>query len=200
MPTRATIEYEESPSDVCPRIERAVRAGLKSAAEQWHREMLPGHFEPTATKKYGYQPLSGEGEPSMLYKHGIKPSGGRSARLVKNRKYYWFKYWYGPPGAQGTHKPLVYSGQSQEGAMERASVSVVNRGSGTNEGTVRMLMPLYFFKRAMRNDGTMSPDKVKELTATTEDERTKLIETASRVAQAKVDAGEGRRRQVHRAA
>jgi len=35
-----------------------LRAALRSAAEYWHAEMLPGHFARDARGKYGYQPRS----------------------------------------------------------------------------------------------------------------------------------------------
>lgn len=50
------ISFGESPLQKARGMPKALRAALESSVKLWHKLMLPKHFVPLATRRYGYKP------------------------------------------------------------------------------------------------------------------------------------------------
>jgi hypothetical protein len=129
---------------------RALRAGLHVAGQYWYREFAPRHFEDYAPAKYGYDKRK---------RLKIDPRTEALAAWKRRR-------------GQGGRSTGVLQVTGRLKRMHLGGALIKNYGSG--RVIVRTQMPKYATINR-RNAGSY-PDIKKELTATTEGEREKLME------------------------
>lgn len=71
---RGTVVIQASPRGMAKQFRNLVKEGLQDLVSNvWHRLILPGHFEPSAKRKYKYAPRSVK---YLRYKAKKKPMAG----------------------------------------------------------------------------------------------------------------------------
>jgi hypothetical protein len=131
-----------------------MRETLREAAEHWHREIAPKHFQTGAAQRYGYQPRSPR------------------TREIKRRLAARGKV------ADGGALDLVWSGRMRDAVLNAGFIRAT-----AARATLKMVGPFYMKFRAFANRRQVTgragasgqqPDKPKELTTVTPGERRTL--------------------------
>jgi hypothetical protein len=63
------ITYEPPPGQYARRLPAITKDVLREAAEYWHSDILPEHFQPGAAEKYGYAPRTQAHKRRKRQKH-----------------------------------------------------------------------------------------------------------------------------------
>ena len=58
MANRAHIQYKGDPRTLKKHLRPVVKEALQEAVEEWHDDVLPSHFKPSARTRYKYRPRS----------------------------------------------------------------------------------------------------------------------------------------------
>ena len=139
------------------------KATNRAAAELWHESFMERHFAPNNVNRYRLQ------RRHRIYLRTMKREQG---------------------AGKGKSVLLAFSGRSERAAKFLATITASSR-----QGTVRMSMPKYFVRpfvgtierrftdkegnvRVRRHVVRRQPDKVRELTATTNIERRAIARTS----------------------
>ncbi|MHC4176238.1 MAG: hypothetical protein ACYSWU_01955 [Planctomycetota bacterium] len=104
-PIAIGITYEPPVSKYGRRLNAIIKEAQREAAEHWHSDILPGHFQPGAAEKYGYAPrtlkhekrkrgkpplvYTGEGRDAILGPAYIQPHPTRVTINLAAPSYFW---------------------------------------------------------------------------------------------------------------
>ena len=162
MDVTGSIAVTNGPEHTLTQMRIANKAALLKAVQHWHKNIMPGHFERSAEKKYGYQLRAGQDQPDPVLQ---KWANDKVARMHPN-----WSYWHWKRKKLHTINPLVKTGASREAAIRTVKLSARMRPGGIIRASAAMSLPSYFYMYKMKKDGTQGVDKYKELVAVTPDE------------------------------
>ncbi len=168
---------ENRPLDVVRDAWRTItRAAYRAVGLYWVQHFLPRHFMPGAASKYHYEYRS---QAYLMRKHG-RPSGASRKDMASNLR------------QLDDQTPLVLTGRMKQDVLSQNVV----RGFPTR-ATVYLYGPAYMNAKlgagfASRKDfSRRQPDKAKEMTTVTSDEREILAQELRKALLAGINAYRG---------
>jgi hypothetical protein len=136
---RAVVHFDRPPGTLNQDWAEARRRAFADMLLHWHKTYLPMHFEPSAMKRYGYQPRSGDNEPPRLTRQTVTVAGKLIEKTYANPHYTWRKR-----REKRHNRPLVWSGESERVAKNLSNFDIRVRGLVTR-GVITGL-PRHFFQ------------------------------------------------------
>jgi hypothetical protein len=137
---RFRVQFHPPAGTLKQTFEEARRSAFHEMLQYWHKTYLPMHFEPSAMKRYGYQPRSGDNEPPRLTVTVENFVTKKLHTYTKaNPHYSWRKR-----RKKRHNRPLVWSGLSERIA-ENPSNFQIRVTKMITKGVITGL-PRYFFQ------------------------------------------------------
>lgn len=134
-------------------FEKAEQEAMIEAGEHWRNTMLPKHFGPNASARYGYSPRS----ISYLRRKAARHHTARPKGPGK--------------GTMPDRRPLEFSGQSKRAILADRTVPRYTRRGGLKAVEVRIGAAKHFFQYSTRG---RIVDKMDEITRLRDDELNEL--------------------------
>lgn len=128
------VRFSRPPGTATAVFKLAQQAGAEAMLKHWHAAYVPGHFQLSANKRYGYQARVGDDEPPKIPRQDGQP-GARN-----NPHYSWVKR-----RTKGHNRPLVFTGASERIATSPGNF-VVRRQSSNRTRGVFVGLPTSFYK------------------------------------------------------